>query len=515
MHILDRENDPEVLREFAKLVMAHNVRLQTDIERLRKLSEVDTQEKLDLGTQLTRLKKIIFGRRSEKRSGKRKREEDEADVLLHSQLILPPIKDSQVKKLDEEIIYHEMTAEELKAESELRGLLNPSANQWVEVKNFYDESVEITVIEREYKKLLHRRKKYKLKTEFAETSEKQVIVTAEGANKLLPGATYSIDFASSVVSDKYVSHMPLERQTRQMESLGLKKLSTKVLYNVCMTASVHLEELAERIKNEILGSKLCVHADETPWPIQIKEQDSGYMWVISSQAGSYYFFEPTRSGFVIKDVMKNYEGPVLVDGYTGYNRIGKMENIFLAYCWAHVRRKFADIEKNFPSECKEILDLIDELFRIERKAKTYVELKKLREEESKPLVEKIKLCLDETIEKFRPEDGLTGAINYALNYWSGLIEFLEDVRIPLSNNEAERAIRHAVMGRKNFYGSRTHNGADIAAIFYTIIESCKKVEVDPRTFINMALKLANKGEVVQTPFEYAAALRADSVNHRL
>ena len=70
------------------------------------------------------------------------------------------------------------------------------------------------------------------------------------------------------------------------------------------------------------------------------------------------------------------------------------------------------------------------------------------------------------------------------------------------------------MGRKNFYGSRTHNGADIAAIFYTLIESCKKVEVDPRTFINMALKLASQGEVVQTLFEYATDLRAESVNHR-
>src|SRR5258708_38163290 len=106
------------------------------------------------------------------------------------------------------------------------------------------------------------------------------------------------------------------------------------------------------------------------------------------------------------------------------------------------------------------------------------------------MIEKIKSWLDVNLEKFRPEDGLTGAINYSLKYWSGLIEFLEDIRIPLSNNEAERSIRHAVMGRKNFYSSRTHNGADVAAIFYTIIESCKKVEVDPRTFINMALKLA-------------------------
>ena len=145
-----------------------------------------------------------------------------------------------------------------------------------------------------------------------------------------------------------------------------------------MTASVHLEELTARSRNEILTSKLCVHADETPWPIQIKEQDRGYMWVISNRAGTYYFFEPTRSGLAIKAVMKDYQGSFLADGIVGYNRLGKMDNIFLAYCWAHVRRKFFDIEKNFPAECKEILDLIDEIFADERKAETYGELKDLR-----------------------------------------------------------------------------------------------------------------------------------------
>ena len=78
----------------------------------------------------------------------------------------------------------------------------------------------------------------------------------------------------------------------------------------------------------------------------------------------------------------------------------------------------------------------------------------------------------------------------------------------VSNNEAERTIRHAVMGRKNFYGSRTHNGADVAATLYTVIESCKKVELDPRTFINMALRLASRDEHIPTPLEYARQIRS-------
>jgi len=508
MQALEQEKDPEVLRALMKVVIAHNEKLQKQIDGFRNQQALAAQLKLDIKDELAVLRRIIFGKRSEKRSNTRPRGQDDAEILLHSQAILPPVKDRQAKDLDEEIIYHEMSTEELKNESVLRGVSEPSSDQWDEIANLFDESIEITVIERQYKKLRHRRKKYKLKLKFSESAEKQVIITAEGASKLLPGSTYSIDFASSVVSDKYISHIPLERQTRQMESLGLKKLSTKLLYNLCLTSSVHLEEVAEKIKSEILACGLCVHSDETPWPIQVKTQDDGYMWVISNSAGSYYRFEPTRSGEVVRETLKDYRGSVLTDGYVGYNRLGKTPGIVLAYCWAHVRRKFFDAQENFPDQCKEILDLIDELFSIERRPKDFSGLTRLRETESAPLVKKIEMWLFENHRKCRTDDGLKKAIEYAQKYWSGLVKFLKDVKIPLSNNEAERTIRHAVMGRKNFYGSRTHNGADVTATLYTIIESCKKVELDPRVFINMALRLASRGEQVPTPLEHARKTRA-------
>ena len=507
MEALEKENDPEVLRALMKVIINHNEKLQKQIDGFRDQQALAAQLKLNISDELSILQRIIFGKRSEKRSPKRPRSQDSADVLLHSQSILPPIKENQAKALDEEIIYHELSAEELKAESVLRGVTEPSSDQWAEIENLFDESIEITVVERQYKKLRHRRKKYKLKSTIGGSAEKQVIITADGADKLLPGSTYSIDFASSVVSDKYISHMPLERQTRQMESLGLKKLSTKLLYNLCLTSSVHLEEVAEKIKSEILSCGLCVHSDETPWPIQFKTQDDGYMWVISNSAGSYYRFEPTRAGEVVRETLKGYKGSVLTDGYVGYNRLGKTDGIVLAYCWAHVRRKFFDAQENFPEQCKEILDLIDELFAIERRPKDFSELTRLRDTESAPLVKKIEMWLLENHRKCRADDGLKKAIEYAQKYWSGLIKFLKDVKIPLSNNEAERTIRHAVMGRKNFYGSRTHNGADVTATLYTVIESCKKVELDPRTFINMALRFASRGEQVPTPLEYARKTR--------
>jgi hypothetical protein len=152
---------------------------------------------------------------------------------------------------------------------------------------------------------------------------------------------------------------------------------------------------------------------------------------------------------------------------------------------------------------------MDELFHLEKLAKSYGELKKIRKEQSQPIVDKIWNWLIENKVKSRPESHLEKAINYMFNHWQGLTKFLKDVRIPLSNNEAERAVRHSVMGRKNFYGSRTINGADVTATPYTVIESCKKVEIDPKHYITMIVKEQIRGsKEIPTPLEYAKSLRS-------
>lgn len=112
------------------------------------------------------------------------------------------------------------------------------------------------------------------------------------------------------------------QQTRQMESLGLKGVGTKTLYNLCEAVSVHLEPVTEAIRKDILSSNLCVHMDEMPWPIQ-GEDDDGYMWTMANQAGSLYQFEPTRSGKVADEMLGDYEGPLLSDAYNGYDRFKK------------------------------------------------------------------------------------------------------------------------------------------------------------------------------------------------
>ena len=177
-----------------------------------------------------------------------------------------------------------------------------------------------------------------------------------------------------------------------------------------------------------------------------------------------------------------------------------------AYCWAHARREFLPLENHDPT-VKPILDLIDKLFEIERRAKTFDELKILRSVESRPILLLLKSTIKAELLHARISGQKKKANEYTLKRWDGLTLFENDTRVPLSNNEAERTIRHAVMGRKNFYGSGNSSGADTAATLYTIIESCKKNDVDPRSFILLCLQKVAAGEELETPLEYARRLR--------
>jgi len=132
----------------------------------------------------------------------------------------------------------------------------------------------------------------------------------------------------------------------------------------------------------------------------------------------------SRSGKVPKETLKkhDYSGTVLTDGFGGYNRL-KALDIVIAYCWAHARRQFTNIESNYPVLCNEVLDLMDKLFEIERKAHSFDELLILRKKDSRPLLEKIYQWLVQKKTHARDQTGIQQAINYSLRRWEGLTRF--------------------------------------------------------------------------------------------
>jgi transposase len=511
------ENEPpEILRPLILTMHQEVERLRGVIKVIEAENALKAQLQLNIEEQLKQLKRKIFARSKEDRPGKESKEEkrksqEEAELFAQAAFPAPEEPATQKEKwasVPEKEIPHDMSPEELKAESVSRGLANPSADQWEEVVNAFDRVTTIEIIERSYEKHVHKKKKYKLKDEFnPDPDEKTVIVTAKGPAALLPGMSYAPDIVASVATDKYVLHLPLERQVKEMKSLGLMGMRTSTLSRFCALSAACFEEMAARILKELLsaGERIALHLDETPWRIQNKDQKDGYMWVISSRLGSYYFYKPTRSGKVIMEKLSGYTGRVLTDGYSGYGILEEAK-IEQGFCWSHGRRNFLPVETGDPG-VKSILDDIDELFAIERQAKTFEDLKELREERSRAVVGRIHAKLLEEYPRSRPKSLKRKAIEYLMKRWTGFTLFLDDIRLPLSNNEAERTIRHAVIGRKNYHGSNNHTGAETAATHFTIIESCKKNEVDPRQFILMSLNKIAAGEPVLTPLEYAKSIR--------
>lgn len=158
-----------------------------------------------------------------------------------------------------------MTDADLASESALRGFSDPKASDWKSLELF-DESSKIQIIERSYINEKHRRYKYKYVGD--ESSEKDIIVTAPGPDEPLPGMGYTIGFVASVVADKYISHMPLERQTREMESLGLKGRKEQHALEACGLGAACLEKLQEKTLADLLNTDLALQIDETPWKIK-------------------------------------------------------------------------------------------------------------------------------------------------------------------------------------------------------------------------------------------------------
>ncbi len=168
---------------------------------------------------------------------------------------------------------------------------------------------------------------------------------------------------------------------------------------------------------------------------------------------------------------------------------------------AHVRRKFVEAEPHYPAPCGEALALIGQLYAVERacprldgamdeasRAEALRLRATLRAEQSVPLIAEIRAWAH--WQRALPESSLGKAIACMLRLWPGLTRFLEDPRIPLDNNATERGLRGMVVGRKNHYGSRSKRDTEVAALFYSLIESAKLCGVEPKAYLLQAVRAA-------------------------
>lgn len=298
------------------------------------------------------------------------------------------------------------------------------------------------------------------------------------------------------MNQKFVDAMPLYRQEQEFKRFNIL-LSRQNLSNRMIAGLKILKPISDRLKENLL-TKDILHADETTLEVLCEPgrpaQTNSYMWLYKTSRFDHpiviYDYYEGRSGDFPNRFLSGFKGYLHVDGYTGYRMLEP--DVKLSGCWAHVRRKFDEAltvssEKNPESAAAIGLNYCNQLFEIEREIKDYSNEKRkiARHELSKPVTETFFSWAEVESFKVLPKSTIGMAIAYSLNMKKYLLTFLDDERLEISNNSAERSIKPIVIGRKNWLFCNTPGGAKSSAIIYSIIETAKENNLKPYEYLKI------------------------------
>jgi transposase len=316
------------------------------------------------------------------------------------------------------------------------------------------------------------------------------MVTAKGPTRPVEGGHYGSTFMASVVVGKCVDSMPLYRMEKQLKRAGLS-ISRSSLCNLFHQTADILAPIYQRMLDLMPGYALVL-ADETPLPVQAENKThKGYIWTFLNDDFILYRYSRTRSGLTPSAVLKDSEGTLLADGFSGYNSICTPDGRVRAGCLAHARRKFFEA-KSTAEEAEIVLDKISSLYRIEYEAaeKNIVGTDKhllLRQQRASPIVNDLEKYLEEQKGLHPPKSPMGKAISYAQNNWKELTRFLSEATIPLDNNASERALRIIALGRKNYLFAGNDEAAENLAGLYSLVVSCELHNINPESYIKDVL----------------------------
>ena len=251
-----------------------------------------------------------------------------------------------------------------------------------------------------------------------------------------------------------------------------------------------LHPLYRLTKQEII-SQSYLQGDETTVKIQDGETEkkchTGYFWGILAPPLNlvYFHYADSRAGEVPRSLLDNFKGILQTDLYAGYNEVYVPERAVRAGCWAHVRRKFIEIQKIAPkADVSKALELIAKLYHVESRKKPPAETLAARRKHSVPILEKLNAHLEAWSARTLPNSDVKKALNYALSQWQALVMFTDNADINLDNNLIENQMRPIALGRKNWLFAGSHEGAMRAAIFFSLINSCRLNKINTWRYFN-------------------------------
>ena len=395
-------------------------------------------------------------------------------------------KEADLSGLPVRRIDHYLSAEELEAEFGVRG--------WKQLPDAISRKYHFVPAKVEVEE--HHIGVYASKTD-------EHMVKADHPKTLLHGSLVSPSLGAAIINGKYVNAVPLYRLEQEFQRYGLQ-ITRQNMANWC----IHLAEEYLSILYDYLHKELyfyhVIQADETPVLVNHDGRKAGsksWMWVYRSghlyqkRQIVLYEYQQTRNASHPREFLKGYDGICVTDGYQVYHTLEKeLEELTIAGCWVHCRRRFDEALKLVPKSCQKesnaflLMKQIQAIYREEGKLKDLSSDERLKQRQAviKPLVDAFFAYL-KTINVSK-KDKFGDAVGYALNQEKYLRVFLTDGDVPIDNNASERAIRGFCIGKKNWQMIDTIHGAKSSAIIYSIVETAKANNLKPFDYVQHLLE---------------------------
>jgi transposase len=353
------------------------------------------------------------------------------------------------------------------------------------------------------------------------------IRTAPGPARVIDKGLLSPSFLAHVITERFGMHMPYHRMERQYADEGLD-LSRSVLQRSAATCAEILEPIYLQLQRDVLAAGV-IHTDDTPVTVARTDDGrtaAGRIWVYADHGGrTWYDFTPSRKRDGPQRVLGDFKGYLQADAYGGYDQLYVPDGATEVACWAHARRKFVDAESADPKLAKEALDLIGVLYQVERDVKamaaaegreaTADEVLAARRARSVSQLTAIRAWLELTEAQVLPRGAMADPIRYCLNQWQALCCYVEDGRLHIDNNLAERALRHFAVGRKNWLFFQTEGGGKTAAVLASLLQTARAIAIDPKTYFrDVLLRIGTESDVTKlTPHGWKQHFAQDVADH--
>lgn len=347
------------------------------------------------------------------------------------------------------------------------------------------------------------------------------IVQEPAPSRPIPRSMAGPGLLAYILTSKFDDHVPLYRQHEIFERMGADIPDT-TLVDWCGAAMRTLVPLIERIEADVMASEV-LHADDTPIRVLDRSAKSkglgkgvrqGRIWTYvrdqrpwAGQAppGTVYYFSPDRKGEHPRKHLKNSAGILQADAYTGFKALyEKREDGSIQFreaaCWAHLRRDFHDIWIATKSEiAKEALDRIGKFYDIEREIKgvSADERLAIRQQKAKPKVDAFHAWAEAQLARIPGKSDLAKAFRYGLSRWSSFTLFMDDGRVAIDNNAAERGMRPIGVGRRNWLFAGSDTGGETLARAMTVIETAKMNGLDPQAYLTDVLSRIHDHKINQ------------------